>query len=162
MNPCPCSSQKNYIDCCGRFLEGNEKPSTAEELMRSRYTAYTIQNIDYLINTTHSSVRKNQNRKDIETWAKESEWLKLEIVRTYLGNTQDKTGKVIFKAYYKHKSLSQVHEEDSTFKKENGEWFYLNGKEPEKQVVTTTQKIGRNDLCHCGSGKKFKKCCFNN
>ena len=22
------------------------------------------------------------------------------------------------------------------------------------------QKVGRNDPCHCGSGKKYKKCCL--
>ena len=26
-------------------------------------------------------------------------------------------------------------------------------------VKTEEQKIGRNDPCHCGSGKKFKHCC---
>ena len=29
---------------------------------------------------------------------------------------------------------------------------------PVSQPVISGNKVGRNDPCHCGSGKKFKKC----
>jgi preprotein translocase subunit SecA len=34
-----------------------------------------------------------------------------------------------------------------------------NPTEKPSPFVATEEKVGRNDLCHCGSGKKYKKCC---
>ena len=34
--------------------------------------------------------------------------------------------------------------------------------EPQKKKPVTVQKVGRNDPCPCGSGKKYKHCCGKN
>jgi hypothetical protein len=33
--------------------------------------------------------------------------------------------------------------------------------EPDDQIIHANPKVGRNDLCPCGSGKKYKKCCLD-
>lgn len=159
MEKCPCNSQKDYTDCCSLYLEGNAKAPTAEALMRSRYTAHVKHKIDYIIQTVHPSTREKSDRKAVESWAKEAVWTRLEVLQTRAGKENDETGQVVFKAHYKHGNQLKTHYEDSTFKKENGEWFYVDGKEPERQIASVGAKIGRNDVCYCGSGKKFKKCC---
>ena len=57
---CPCASGKAFADCCGRYLDGGAAAPTAEALMRSRYTAYTLQREDYLLATWHASTRPVQ------------------------------------------------------------------------------------------------------
>ncbi|MDW7598315.1 MAG: YchJ family metal-binding protein [Nitrosomonadaceae bacterium] len=55
---CPCgNANKEYTDCCAGYLKGCKDPTTAEALMRSRYTAYTLGNEDYLLSTWHPSTR---------------------------------------------------------------------------------------------------------
>ncbi len=56
-NPCPCGSNKEFTDCCARYIHGSETAPTAEALMRSRYTAYTLQNEAYILKTWHDSTR---------------------------------------------------------------------------------------------------------
>lgn len=160
MEKCPCNSQKDYSDCCAPFLETAAKPLTAEQLMRARYTAYTKNNIDFIINTVHPSTRAESDRKTVASWVNEAIWTRLEVLSTQKGGVEDEVGKVVFKAHYKNGNQLKIHHEDSTFQKENGEWFYLTGEFP-KATNLTTAKIGRNDVCYCGSGKKFKKCCAN-
>jgi SEC-C motif domain protein len=159
MEKCPCCSAKLYVDCCGPFLENKAKPLTAEALMRSRFTAYAKQNVDYIINTTHSAKRSKLNRKDIEEWAREAEFQKLEIIQKTDGERDNEQGRVIFRAFYKYHNKNNVLEEDSKFEKENGEWFYVDGKTPQQKPIVNKNSIGRNDPCFCGSGKKHKKCC---
>ena len=80
MKDCPCGLQSPYADCCGLLIRGTGYADTAEDLMRSRYTAYTLRNWDYLIQTTHSSERSEKSRKTFEKWGKAVEWLKLEVL----------------------------------------------------------------------------------
>jgi SEC-C motif-containing protein len=90
--------------------------------MKSRYSAYATHNVDYLWNTTHVSQRKYYSKEEILHWAKANQWQKLEIISA-TENT------VEFKAYFLDENmLNQVHYEFSTFKQENGSWFYVNGK----------------------------------
>jgi len=90
--------------------------------MKSRYSAYATQQADYLLNTTQSFQRKYYSKADILNWAAANEWQKLEII-SFTENT------VEFKAYFldEHK-VPQIHHEFSTFKQENGSWFYVDGK----------------------------------
>lgn len=121
MTTCYCGNHLSFQECCEPYLKGIKKLATAEVLMRSRYSAYATKNADYLVATTHSSTRKNYNKKDILHWATTNKWEKLEVLET-LENT------VTFKAYYldNHK-LRQTHFEKSTFVLENGNWFYVDG-----------------------------------
>jgi SEC-C motif domain protein len=110
-------------------LEGNAKPPTAEALMRSRFSAYAVVNVEYLVKSNHPSIRKFHDAADIEIWAKANVWQRLEVISAVKGEPQDKEGTVEFKAFFlDHKSNPQVHHEISNFKKELGKWFYVDGK----------------------------------
>lgn len=89
--------------------------------MRSRYSAYAVQAVDYLVATTHISKRKHHPKSDILEWSKSNQWLQLEILEA----SEDK---VEFKAYFLDNRLkANVHHEKSTFIRENGIWFYVDG-----------------------------------
>lgn len=97
--------------------------------MKSRYSAYAELAIDYLINTTHPSTIRYHNPVDILNWAKSSTWLKLEIISTQKGGPKENGGKVEFKAYFlEGRKMPKVHHEFSSFKKENNQWFFVDGK----------------------------------
>jgi SEC-C motif domain protein len=155
---CPCGGP-SLEECCGPFLSGERLPETAEALMRSRYTAYTREEIDYIVNTHHPRGREDVDRAQTETWAKEAEWSGLEIVSTQRGGPGDSEGEVEFIARYTVKDAEFSHHERSTFRREDDRWFYLDGAmiKP-RPVVREAPKVGRNEPCPCGSGKKFKKC----
>jgi SEC-C motif domain protein len=153
---CPCTSGKLFSACCEPIVFTHPAP-TALELMRSRYTAYTLLKIDYVLETCHPVLRKRQSFEDLASWAKSNEWQKLEIVSTSKGSTEDSEGMVEFKAYFKDENGDNcLHNEKSTFLKENGKWYYSEGEVNPKAQKST---ISRNDPCTCGSGKKYKKCC---
>ena len=154
-NYCPCGSLKDYFLCCELIISSQQNTLTAEQLMRSRYSAYVKTEIDYLIDSTHISQRHLYNKENLRQWSENSDWLKLEIINTVNGNINDITGQVEFKAYYIENDQEIIHHELSEFKKENDKWYFVSGTKP-----TIKQKIGRNDLCLCGSGKKYKKCCL--
>lgn len=162
MNICPCGSGKNFDVCCEPFLTGKKNPATAEELMRSRYTAFHEGEIDYIYNTHHESTRSELDLEGIRTWATESEWLGLEILGTEKGLAQDTEGQVEFRCLFNYNKKNQSHHELSTFKKDNGKWYFVDGALKDTTFTRTEPKVGRNDPCHCGSGKKFKKCCGSN
>jgi SEC-C motif-containing protein len=161
MTKCPCSSGKDFNNCCETIINNESAPS-ALSLMRSRYTAYTKANAEYLYKTTHAKTRGDYNIREIEEWSKENTWTKLEIISVEHGNIKDSRGIVEFKAYYTDKNVQEhILHERSTFLKENGEWFYVDGinNPPRTDIMT---KVMRNDPCPCGSGKKYKKCCEKN
>ncbi len=158
-NPCPCGSNQPYGDCCEKLLNG-AKASTAEQLMRSRYVAYTQANLDYIERTHDPATRSELDINTARQWAENSQWLGLEILHTEAGQADDDTGLVEFKAHYRLKGERQHHHELSEFVKHAGEWFYHDGKTPAINTVRrAVPKVGRNDPCPCGSGKKYKKCC---
>lgn len=148
------SIEKKYMD----FLEGKGRPETAEDLMKSRYAAYTVGNIDYIMETHDPATREGISMEETEEWAKSSEWLGLEIIATEAGSPSDDKGVVEFKATYKENGEVQVHHEKSAFIKIEGQWYY-HGWMPLQQTIVKEKKIGRNDPCPCESGKKYKKCC---
>lgn len=126
---CYCSSGKEFEHCCEPFIKGIAKPATAEELMRSRYSSFVTVEVEYIWRSTHSSTRKFYDRESIEKWAKESVWQKLEIVSTEGGVAQDKKGTVEFRAYFLNQARQpQIHHELSSFAKELGKWFFVEGK----------------------------------
>jgi len=96
--------------------------------MRSRYSAYVLAKVDYLLSTTHHSTRKSYSASSIKKWATSCNWLKLEIISTEKGFLEDTTGIVEFKAYYlNEKKFPHIHQEKSNFTKENGRWYYVDG-----------------------------------
>lgn len=126
---CYCCSGREFEDCCQPFIKGLAKPSTAEALMRSRYSAYATVEVEYILRSTHPSTRKFHNAESIKNWARSSVWQKLEIVSTDQGKAQDKCGTVEFKAYFLDENRQpQIHHETSNFAKELGKWFFVDGK----------------------------------
>ncbi|MEY3238440.1 MAG: hypothetical protein RI883_2541 [Bacteroidota bacterium] len=121
LTSCPCGNNQPFSKCCKSFIVEEKLPQTAEQLMRSRYSAYVIGAIDYLVDTTHISTRKNYKRTDIENWSKSTKWLGLEIV-----HTSDTT--VEFKAKFDGENNTiEMHHEKSTFVFEDGKWYYVDG-----------------------------------
>ncbi|MBI9070390.1 MAG: YchJ family protein [Melioribacteraceae bacterium] len=160
MEMCPCSSGQNYAECCEPIIKGEKQAGTAEALMRSRYTAYTKHEVEYIGETIHPDQRTDYDEKATKEWSHGSEWLGLEIINTEAGTEADEEGTVEFKAKFKQQGYDLDHHELSEFKKADGKWYFFNGEAvANKPVVREEPKIGRNDPCTCGSGKKYKKCC---
>lgn len=157
---CPCKSGKTYGECCEPILEGKVKAPTAEALMRARYSAYATEHIDFLRESTVPAVQAEFDAETSLAWSRAAEWLGLEIVATEKGGENDDTGVVEFRALYSAEGKVCNHHERSTFVKDKDGWKFENGElMTEKPMKREEPKIGRNDPCPCGSGKKYKKCC---
>ena len=158
---CPCTSGQSYDDCCAPYIRGDQVPLTAESMMRARYSAHTLADMDFIVNTHHPDSAADINIEGTRSWAEDSQWLGLDILGTQRGGEDDKTGKVEFIAHYRDRNGNrQHHHEISLFDKINGEWRFRDAELPEvSQVKRDTPKVGRNEPCPCGSGKKYKKCC---
>jgi SEC-C motif-containing protein len=141
-------------------IKGEKQAETAEDLIRSRYSAYVRGEIDYLYTSLHPDKRADFDEKSSRAWAEKSEWHSLEIVETYGGRAKDTEGKVEFAASFTDDGVRKEHRELASFSKVDGTWYFVNGEAaPVRQFVRSGPKTGRNDPCPCGSGKKFKKCC---
>ena len=166
---CPCGSEKTLANCCEPFLSGKSLPRTAEELMRSRYTAYTRGDLVYLKKTSESP--SGFDAAAAKKWANQAEWKTLKILSTEAGAAEDSKGKVEFIASYVQEGEEIEHHEVSRFRKNrHGEWRFVDGDahthkggeahhHHHARPETVAPKVGRNDPCSCGSGKKYKKCC---
>ncbi|MBU2926857.1 YchJ family protein [Winogradskyella psychrotolerans] len=122
---CHCGNTETYQECCEVFHRNNGKTDTAEQLMRSRYSAFVLANGDYLMVTHHSSTRPTKDKKAIVKWAKSVQWIRLEVLETTNGTEIDNKGTVTFNAYFFENGNVEVIHEKSAFVKENGHWFYL-------------------------------------
>lgn len=159
---CPCASGLNYSACCEKILKGAAKAETAEALMRSRYTAYTLADIAYIEKTLAPESRSDFDADATRQWAEESEWKGLKILSTEQGQSSDNKGVVEFIASYVKNGSNEEHHERSRFRKDSsGQWLFIDGNvlSPQTTHLRAEAKIGRNDPCPCGSGKKYKKCC---
>jgi SEC-C motif domain protein len=159
MDSCPCGSGRAYAECCGPYISGAAKPATAEELMRSRYSAYARKAVDYIISTCLTDDEHDVDEAATRRWAEKSTWLGLKIVATDKGGPSDEAGTVEFRASYVLDGLREEHHERAEFEKRDGAWVYAEGEVIPETVVREGPKVGRNDPCPCGSGKKYKKCC---
>ena len=121
-SPCPCGSAQHYENCCGRYLEQGETAATAENLMRSRYTAYTLKREDYLLATWFPSTRPASLELTGET---AHQWLGLTVKRHE--QTDVDHAVVEFVARYKINGRAYRLHEISRFVREDGQWFYIDG-----------------------------------
>jgi SEC-C motif-containing protein len=141
------------------IIRGEKKAETAEELMRARYSAYALGEVDFILKTHTSDAGKDVDRKSTEAWSKHSKWQGLEIVSTEGGGPKDETGVVEFVARYKVKNVGIEHRERAKFEKHGGKWLFAEGEQiAGPPVKHEGPRVGRNDPCPCGSGKKYKKC----
>jgi len=139
-----------YASCCQPLHLGQMKAQSAEQLMRSRYSAFAKHEIDYIVKTTALRQQQALDVAAIADWSKSNQWLKLKIVQAK--EKIDKNhAQVEFKAHYHDGKQAQVHHEVSHFVRHDGAWYFLD--------PTTDMQITMKQPCICGSGKKFKQCC---
>ncbi|MCF6324732.1 MAG: YchJ family protein [Gammaproteobacteria bacterium] len=146
-NNCPCDSGSQFMDCCGQYIKDEIIAPTAEKLMRSRYSAYTLNDRHYLSSTWHATTRPARLDLNQES---QSSWLGLKICNIRAGDATDSNGTVEFIARYQTEEVTKVIHEISYFVKEDERWFYVDG---------TLSQPTQNSPCPCGSGKKYKRCC---
>ena len=147
---CPCCSDKLFTDCCKPVIADHSNAKTAEQLMRSRYTAFTLADNKYLMDSWSLKTRP----KEIHAEEDGIQWITLEVEKCEKGNSDDQDGFVTFTArFLSSGNLCRLHEK-SSFIKDGGLWYYLDG-----VTESDTEKVGRNTPCPCGSGKKYKRCC---
>ena len=125
--PCPCTSKKPYDRCCGPFHAGAAAPETAEALMRSRFSAYALGKVDYLIATRPEAKRPEENRDELLQYCKSVSCVGLKIVGKEKGGKADDTGLVTFHASLQANGRRTLHIETSTFAREDGKWVYVDG-----------------------------------
>ncbi|MBC7303340.1 MAG: YchJ family protein [Nocardia sp.] len=119
---CPCRRGEPFDGCCGPIVAGEKAAATAETLMRSRYTAYVVGDVDYLLRSWHPSTRPAGLELD-----RDQRWLFLEIVGTQRGGPFDDNGTVEFIAHYTLDGMRDSMHEMSTFVRVDGAWVYLDG-----------------------------------
>lgn len=158
MSECPCGSEIAFDDCCAPYIAGDKNAPTAEALMRSRYSAYAVANAAYLKKTLAKHVSDDEELSDEEI--AKADWTALEIRGTEAGGEDDDIGVVEFTAFYTTKDgVDFIHRERSNFAREDGRWVYVDGVTTSNNQPVRVEKVGRNEPCPCGSGKKYKKCC---
>jgi len=165
---CPCGSGSLFTVCCQPFIQSEDylnqvgttsiPPETAEQLMRSRFSAYATKNGLYIYNTYAKKTKLDQSLNDIQQWADECIWLALEVH----GSNRET---VEFSAYYIVDNTLCCLTENSNFIREQGLWRYLDGEISSHKEL---RQVKRNEVCPCNNylsafsakkGKKFKHCC---
>ena len=124
---CPCGSGKPFQFCCEPIVQGQKAAPTAESLMRSRYTAFALGAIDYLIDTTAPEKRGEDDAELLADQVKYTNWTGLDILQTAQGGRSDDIGMVEFEAAFETDEQSGTLYEKSNFRKENGHWLYVDG-----------------------------------
>ncbi len=115
---CPCNPSSLYENCCEKAHQNIESATSPEILMRSRYSAFVLADIDYLQKSHHSTTRPSKlEKRELLSWTKSVEWIRLDVLQT-TENT------VEFKAYFKENGILNDIHENSLFVKENGHWVY--------------------------------------
>ncbi len=146
---CPCHSGQLFDQCCGRFISHRELPENAVQLMRSRYCAYVLDDVNYLAETWHRDFRPAELTID-----QQFRWIGLRIITS---DQQDQRARVEFEACLLANGKVEAMHEKSAFILEQERWLYTSG-----EMLTSSfepWKPGRNESCPCGSDKKFKRCC---
>ena len=121
---CACGSKQDYQLCCAPFLNAQAAPASAEQLMRSRYVAYSQANIDYILATMKGRALIDFNPALTKEWALSVKWLKLSVIATKVLDCPN-LALVEFIAYYRSNNKKNQLHEISEFSCENGQWLYL-------------------------------------
>lgn len=117
-----CLSGDQYAQCCGRFHSGGTEAATAEQLMRSRYSAFALLDAGYLRRTWHPDTAPAVLDLDPDML-----WRRLDILSTTGGGPFDSAGTVEFRAHYRHGTERGILHEVSRFVRHNGRWLYVDG-----------------------------------
>lgn len=149
MSLCPCQSHLLYQDCCQPFHLNEKLPKNAEQLMRSRYSAYTLCNIDYIVQTTLPAQQPFLDRQAMQDWAEHTKWCGLTI-HAHHPQISKIHSLVDFSADFQTDDSIEHHHELSLFVRLQNRWYF---------VDPNTPRPSAKQPCVCGSGKKFKHCC---
>jgi SEC-C motif-containing protein len=132
-------------------------PKSPKDLLQARYQAFVDGNIDYIVDTHHPETRGNLDRDSVESWSKDSVWLGMNIEEEVKDSKEQ--AHITFNVCYEKDAETTNHLECAEFRKEDGKWYYFDSEFPTPEPQRREEpKLGRNDPCHCGSNKKFKKC----
>lgn len=124
---CPCTSKRTFNLCCEPFLTGKKLPATPEQLMRSRFSAYALGKVDYLIETTAEEKRSELDKAELVRYCAVIKCISLKIVSSEAGKAEDDAGIVTFHASLQINGRRTLHIEKSRFAKVDGRWFYVDG-----------------------------------
>ncbi|MEV0234992.1 YchJ family metal-binding protein [Nonomuraea sp. NPDC050786] len=116
---CPCGLPTPYQDCCGKLHRGAAAAATAEQLMRSRFSAFGVGDAAYLLRTWHPAARPASLDLD-----RKVRWVRLEVLETTGGSVVHTEGTVRFRAHYTERGRAGVLEENSRFVRLEGRWVY--------------------------------------
>ncbi|HIJ78594.1 MAG: YchJ family metal-binding protein [Desulfobulbaceae bacterium] len=152
---CPCGSGAVADRCCGQYIAGTVPAPSAEALMRSRYTGFVLKDEAYLLASWHGSTRPEKLGLDAQA---EISWQGLEVLTA---SEEADTAIVEFVVRYTVQGREQRLHEKSRFVREDGRWYYVDGEIDPLAAPAVSAKVGRNEQCPCGSGRKYKKCCMN-
>jgi len=155
-SPCPCGSGKALAECCEPLLKQERQAKTPGELMRSRFTAHVLRDYRHLHRTYLGTVREAYKDPVDEAAV---DWTRL-VIHSEEPGAKDGTAFVDFTAFYDEAGSEHAHHEKAEFVRHDGSWIYSRAvRTGPTPLKSTTPKVGRNDPCRCGSGKKFKHCC---
>jgi SEC-C motif-containing protein len=155
--PCPCGSGQTFAACCDPILKQQRPAATAEQLMRSRFTAHVARDYVHLHRTYLKTAKEPY---DAASNPAPTAWTRLAIHAHDVGPKPDQAF-VDFTAYYREGDAEQALHEKAEFQRIEGTWFYTRAVRQGPAPIKSTQaKVGRNDPCPCGSGKKYKQCCL--
>ena len=153
--PCPCGRGSKFAECCEPILQQKRPAATAEELMRSRFTAHVARDFAHL-HRTHLESSREPYVPDPEVRA--TDWTRL-VIHAHEAGSKPDLAYVDFTAYFREGDKEQALHEKAEFQRIEGTWLYTR---PVRQgpapIKSTQSKVGRNDPCPCGSGKKYKQC----
>jgi SEC-C motif domain protein len=154
---CDCGKPQDYEHCCALLHQGRAPAESAEQLMRSRYSAFARGDVAYIVKTQTPFPAKashDELAKDLTA----VHWLKLEVLsHTVVSQTK---AFVEFCAYALNFNGNQKqlikHHEHSEFYRQDQQWLYKQG-----EIMPDSGQIKwpRNSSCICGSGRKYKQCC---
>ncbi len=161
MTSCYCGNHLPFESCCLPIHQDVKKAVKPEQLMRARFSAHKTNNVDFVVATYHPCCNAELERDSIAD-SINSNWTTLNVLGSENGANEHE-GFVSFEAYLEENGFEYCLAERSRFLFDNGQWFYVDGELddsiPPRPLTVQAAKIGRNDPCLCGSGKKYKKCC---
>lgn len=123
---CPCGSGKPLAQCCQPYIDGDAGAPTAEALMRSRYTAFSLKKMDYVRDTTDPQAMSETDWAAQDAWAEQAKFTKLEVLSA---KEEGNKATVEFKATFTAEGQEHVHHERSKFRKHGGVWYFREGTE---------------------------------
>lgn len=165
---CPCGSGAAYALCCAPYHEGTALPDSGEAVVRSRFTAFCMEKYEYLVETTHPDFRDDLTIESVRENTKGVTWQSLEIRECGTQVAPQPKGDegaqefetVTFSALYEREGRTYQMVETSYFTRQDGKLYYVEGMAHRPLGYRRPEpKVGRNEPCPCGSGKKYKKCC---